>query len=82
MISVFLFFSILTPQLPCNWGLTPHWCNYQHFMTCMRPEQMTNTTTSIAFLTAGGRLGNAMSTYSSMLALRYFLSHDQPPKRQ
>ena len=35
---------------------------------------MTENTTSIAFLTTGGRLGNAMSTYSAMLALRSFVA--------
>ena len=46
-------------------------------MTCLRPGEITKNTTSIAFLTAGGRLGNAMSTYSTMLALRYFSSDDK-----
>ena len=39
-------------------------------MTCIRPEQMVNRT-SIAYINAGGRLGNVMSTYAAMLALRH-----------
>ena len=39
-------------------------------MTCIRQEQMVNMT-SIAYLSTGGRLGNAMSTYAAMLALRH-----------
>ena len=39
-------------------------------MTCIRQEQMVNLT-SIAYLSTGGRLGNAMSTYAAMLALRH-----------
>ena len=62
--------SLTRSQLPCDFSKEKHWCQFQHFMTCLRPQQLTNNTTSIAFLTAGGRLGNAMSTYSSMLALR------------
>ena len=65
------FVSLTRSQLPCDFSQQKHWCQYHHFMTCLRPQQLTTNTTSIAFLTAGGRLGNAMSTYSSMLALRY-----------
>ena len=64
--------SLTRSQLPCDFSQEKLWCQYRHFMTCLRPQQLTQNTTSIAFLTAGGRLGNAMSTYSSMLALRYF----------
>ena len=39
-------------------------------MSCIRQEQMVNQT-SIAYLSTGGRLGNAMSTYAAMLALRH-----------
>ena len=66
--------SLTRSQLPCDWSRYKHWCNFQHFMTCQRPDQMTENTTSIAFLTTGGRLGNAMSTYSAMLALRSFVA--------
>ena len=69
--------SLTRSQLPCDFAKEKHWCRYHHFMSCLRPEQLTNNTASIAFLTAGGRLGNAMSTYSTMLALRYFSSHDK-----
>ena len=62
--------SLTRSQLPCDWARHRHWCDLQHYMTCIRPEQVTENTTSIAFLTAGGRLGNAMSTYAVMLALR------------
>ena len=67
--------SLTRSQLPCDFSREKDWCRYQHFMTCLRPHQLTNNTASIAFLTAGGRLGNAMSTYSTMLALRYFSPH-------
>ena len=67
--------SLTRSQLPCDFSLENHWCRYHHFVTCLRPHQLTNNTPSLAFLTAGGRLGNAMSTYSTMLALRYFSYH-------
>ena len=62
--------SLTRSTLSCDWAAHKHWCRLQHFMTCIRPEQMVNMT-SIAYLSTGGRLGNAMSTYAAMLALRH-----------
>ena len=39
-------------------------------MTCMKQDQVRNRT-SIAYIHTGGRLGNAMSSYAAMLALRH-----------
>ena len=39
-------------------------------MTCIKQDQMVNRT-SIANLHTGGRLGNAMTSYATMLTLRH-----------
>ena len=41
--------SLMKTQLPCDWSKNKHWCNFHHFMTCLRPEEITNDTTSITF---------------------------------
>ena len=50
-------------------GLTPH-----HLIIRFSPEK--GDQTSIAYLGAGGRLGNAMSSYAAMLALRHQFGMD------
>ena len=56
----------------CDWAKHKHYCRLHHFMTCLRPDQLkSDNLTSIAYLTAGGRLGNSMSTYAAMLAFRF-----------
>ena len=62
--------SLTRSRISCDWAANKHWCRLQHFLTCIRPEEMENRT-SIAYLSTGGRLGNAMSTYAAMLALRH-----------
>ena len=52
----------------CDWEHYPHYCKLRHFASCLRPEDLNVTT--IGYLRAGGRLGNAMSTYAAMLAVR------------
>ena len=43
----------------------------RHHASCLRASELYGTnTTSIAYLAAGGRLGNSMSTYAAMLAVR------------
>merc|ERR1712013_284948 len=62
--------SLTRSWLSCDWKRYKHWCKFQHFTNCIREEQVENLT-SIAYLSTGGRLGNAMSTYAAMLALRH-----------
>ena len=62
--------SLTRSTISCDWVRHKHWCKLQHFMTCTRQAQMVNKT-SIAYLHTGGRLGNAMSSYAAMLALRH-----------
>jgi len=52
----------------CDWELYPHYCRLRHFASCLRPGDLNVTT--IGYLRAGGRLGNAMSTYAAMIAVR------------
>ena len=43
----------------------------RHHASCVRASELYGTnTTSLAYLAAGGRLGNTMSTYAAMLAVR------------
>jgi len=56
-------------SLSCDWSKSEKWCRLQHFTTCLRPEEHEGKL-SIAYVQAGGRLGNAMSTYAAMLALK------------
>ena len=62
--------SLTRSTLSCDWSTQKHWCKLQHIMTCIKQDQMMNRT-SIAYLHTGGRLGNAMTSYATMIALRH-----------
>ena len=50
-------------------------CRLRHHASCVRGSELYGTnTTSLAYLAAGGRLGNTMSTYAAMLAVRSDIS--------
>ena len=62
--------SLSRSTISCDWIKHKHWCRLHHTMNCIMRDQMVNRT-SIAYLNTGGRLGNAMTAYATMLTLRH-----------
>ena len=57
------------------WDLYETCYRLRHHASCVRGSELYGTnTTSLAYLAAGGRLGNTMSTYAAMLAVRSDIS--------
>ena len=63
--------SLTRSQLSCDWSRQFHYCKLKHYLTCIRPEELSELT-SIGYLAAGGRLGNSMSSYAAMMAVRCY----------
>lgn len=61
-------------QLSCDWRRHRHYCRLNHFLTCLRSDQVQepHRRSSVYISTAGG-LANHMSTFAATLAIQHRL---------
>ena len=66
--------SLERSQLSCDWRRHRHYCRLNHFLTCLRSDQVQepHRRSSVYISTAGG-LANHMSTFAATLAITHRL---------